>query len=108
MERQIKPDILTNLTFRITAQGGRKTPISYEVFGNKFGCLFVYNEEFFDCFIILTEGEQINPGDSVSASIAFLRPFLVKPILKIGDKFNLRELEMIADGEIINIFQSND
>lgn len=99
----MKPDIVAELKFYSTEEGGRANPISYQTFSQRFGCLLVYKEETFDCFVILSEGKEIYPGERVVLSIMFLRPELIKPNLKVGDNFKLRELGIIAEGKIVKI-----
>ncbi|MCK4997903.1 MAG: hypothetical protein KAS23_00155 [Anaerohalosphaera sp.] len=46
---------------------------------------------------------NIELGEWVTVPVKFLSPDLIKPRLKVGDKFKLWEGKFIADGEVLNI-----
>lgn len=99
-ENVIEPDILADLAFYSTEEGGRQSPLPLK----RFGCLFVYKGENFDCFL-LPGDKHISPGERVVVPIKFLRPYLIKPGLQVGATFKLRDGRIIADGKIIKIFE---
>lgn len=98
-----KYDILANLRFSAAEDGGRKTPISATTFGRRFGCPFVHKNELYDSFVLLEKGDVIAPGDEFLARIRFLSPEIVLHRLSVGDYFELRELNTIAHGTILQI-----
>ncbi len=106
MNTNIRPVITAEMAFRKTSDGGRETPVSYQTFGKRFGCLFLYKEELFNCFILLSEGNQIFPGETVVFPITFLDPKLIIPEIRVGDPFQLKELNIIADGKVLKILDS--
>lgn len=102
MEKMINPDIIAELAFYSTESGGRQSPISLA----RFGCIFVYEGENFDCFVLLTKGQQVSPGDKAILPIKFLNPNLIKPRLTKGSRFKLRELRAIAEGTVLKNFHN--
>jgi hypothetical protein len=101
METDVDPDIIAELAFYPPEAGGRQSPIHLKLFG----CIFVYEDENFDCFVLLAEGQQVSPGDKTVLPIKFLRPQLIKPRLRVGASFKLRELANIAEGAVLQIIQ---
>ena len=95
---QIKEEILVKVRFLNTDEGGRKGPILVELYK----CMFGLGEELFDCGLDLSNTGPIELGQKVIVPIKFLCPELVKDRLKPGDKFYLREMDKVAEGEIIS------
>lgn len=96
----MSPEILAKVTFRRTEEGGRKGPTP----PNFFSCPFFMDEQFNDCRLILSDIGSVSPGQTVEVPIAFLAPKLVVNRLKVGRKFALWEMGVIAEGEILQIF----
>lgn len=96
------PDVIVDVKFYKTEDGGRKGPTSPEFFP----CLFVINNHNHDCRLLLDNIGSIFPGDfKINVPIKFLCPDLVIPKLKNGMKFYLRGVKIVAEGvvkEIIN------
>lgn len=100
MPQKDRPDIIAKLQFHNTADGGREGPI----YGtNIFKCLFVFDRELYDCGLLLDEQNSICPGQTVTVPIRFLVPELLQRRLRPGDKFQLREVRTIADGEVESV-----
>jgi|WetSurMetagenome_2_1015567.scaffolds.fasta_scaffold167536_1 hypothetical protein len=95
----LKPNIVAGLRFLSESEGGRKsaTPIDF------LGCIFQHEGENYECRLLLEEIGPVNPGDIVSVPIKFLRPELLKKRLRIGSKFQLREVQPIAEGIVEKI-----
>jgi hypothetical protein len=103
MERVVKHDILARVTFFRTEEGGRKGPTS----STHFGYPFVMDDQMNDCRFFLEGIGSISPGQTVDVPIAFLFPKLVVDRLKVGRKFKLWEMGIIAEGEILEVHLSN-
>lgn len=95
----MSPEILARVTFLRTEEGGRKGPTP----SNFFGCPFLMDEQMNDCRLVLTDVGAISPGQTVEVPIAFLVPKLVVDRLKVGRKFKLWEMGIIAEGEILKV-----
>ena len=90
----IRPDVVANL--ELYSEGGRReaTPSNY------LGCIFEYQGENFECRLLLEDVGPLVPGGHAKVPIAFLRPELVKPRLRVGHRFKLREASVIGEGTI--------
>ena len=97
----IKPDVIADLRFFSESEGGRQstTPPDY------LGCIFEYEQEKFECRLLLEDVGPVAPGGQVSVPIKFLKPDLVKQRLHVGSSFRLRELRPIAEGIVEKILQ---
>lgn len=94
------PDIIAQVHLATTAEGGRSNVIS----AAQFECLFRLNGEDFFCRLLLDQtGQTLAPGETATIPIKFLSPQLVKPLLRVGGKFELRELRVFAYGKVIEI-----
>jgi translation elongation factor EF-Tu-like GTPase len=96
MNKTQKNDIVADVRFFSTEEGGRESPIPQQ----RYGCIFTYQNENFSCFPMIPNNVQVCPGDKVTLEIKFLYPNLIKPKLKVGDKFTLRESRVIAEGKV--------
>ena len=92
----IAPDILATVYFYSSDEGGRQTPTP----SDKLNCILDLEGEYFDCRLLLDETGSLLPGQEALVPIKFLYPDLVKPKLKLGDKFHLRESKTIAEGVV--------
>jgi len=96
----LKPDVVARIHLYRTEDGGRGNTI----IGARFGCPFVYDDEAFDCRILLDQfGTSLAPGQTAQVAIKFLNPEFVKPRLQIGSRFKLWEGKAFADGEVLEI-----
>jgi hypothetical protein len=95
----LEPDIIVSAHFYSEDEGGRKTATPPD----RFGCIFTFDGENFDCFLLLENIGAVKPGDLVQVPIKFLHPQLVKSRLRIGSSFILRELRTIAEGQVREI-----
>ncbi len=94
-----KPDIIASVQFILTDAGGRKSPVLASVFK----CIFDHGGELNDCALMLNGFGDVWPGQQIKVPIRFLRPDLVRPRIKSGDGFKLREDRTIAEGIIEEI-----
>jgi hypothetical protein len=100
----IHSDIIANIKFYKTEDGGRKTPTAPTFFG----CIFVIGNKKHDCRLLLDKIGSIAPGDNKSnVPIKFLCPELALLNLKHGDKFYLWDMRNIAEGEVKKIVIHN-
>jgi hypothetical protein len=96
----ITSDILATVHFYTSDEGGRQTPTP----SDKLNCILEFEGEYFDCRLLLNETGPLLPGQEASVPIKFLYPDLIKPKLKLGDKFRLRESKTIAEGVVDKLF----
>lgn len=96
----ISPDVLARVSFLPTDRGGRTqaTPSGH------LGCICVIDDGNFDCRLLLSNTGPIWPGETKVVPIKFLYIERVKSRLTEGKHFLLRELAVVATGEIIQIF----
>lgn len=102
---KVKYDIIAEIKFIPTNGGGRKggTP------SNFLNCIFVFQENNYDCRLLLDDIGSIFPGDFIKqVPIVFFRPELIKNILQINDKFTLRESNIIAEGKILGLVDKGE
>lgn len=92
-------DIIVEVGFYATNEGGRETVTPRD----KFGCLFEFDGRIFDCRLLLDNVGSIAPGQTVRVPIKFLSPFSLKHKLHVGDKFRLREARDIAEGHVCEV-----
>lgn len=96
---ETKPDILATVKFYSTEKGGRNGPTRSDFFS----CPFVFNNQYFDCRLLLKDIGKIYPGDTVKVPIKFLLSDVVQQ-LKVGDIFHLWEGGVKAEGKVDKIF----
>ena len=94
----IEPDIMAEVYFYPTEQGGRKGPTP-DTF---FGCIFVYKNKNYDCRLLLDGIGSIYPGQRVIVPIVFLYSDILK-LLKEGDTFYLWDGGNKAEGKVLKI-----
>jgi hypothetical protein len=95
----LQPDIAVDLRLFAQSEGGRATATRPD----QHGCVFVYEGENFECRVLLSEVGPVAPGQQVTVGIKFLRPELIKPRLRPGSRFTLRELKAIGEGTVERI-----
>jgi hypothetical protein len=95
----MQPNIFATVTFKRTEDGGRKSATS-SVF---FSCPFLMDEKLNDCRLLLDGIGAVEPGQTVEVPIVFLNPSLLDGRLKVGRKFQLWEMRVIAEGEILKV-----
>ncbi len=78
------------------AEGGRAGPTPPEFLG----CIFSLEGELFDCRLYLHEVGSVAPGQTVEIPIAFLYRDLVLRRFRVGGRFFLRDMRLIAEGEV--------
>lgn len=91
-EAMIKPDVIVDLN--LYPEGGRKssTPPDH------LGCILEYENENFECRLLLGETGPLAPGAQARVPLKFLKPDLIKGRLHVGDRFRLREAKYIGEG----------
>ena len=98
--QKVEPDAIAKIRFYSTSEGGRHGPTPE----NYLGCIFEYQNENFECRLLLSDVGSIVPGAEVTVPIKFLYSGLIRPRLRVGDKFSLRELHRIGEGEITSVY----
>ncbi len=100
----LTPDIIANIKFYSTENGGRKSAIST----NFYGCIFSLEDSKHDCRLLLENIGAVAPGENKkSVPIKFLCADLVIPKIKAGSKFYLWEGGNIAEGVVEMIINTN-
>src|SRR5882672_2496322 len=94
------PHVRAEVSLFATSAGGRSGPTP-EV--GRYGCPMNLDGEYFDAFFDLAETGPISPGQTVTASMAFLSPELVIPRMAAGKRFSLWEGKMIALGRVLSV-----
>ena len=96
----IKPDIIVEVEFYKTEDGGRKSPTD----PNYFGCLFVIDNQKFDCRLLLNGIGSISPGETKDRiPVKFLNTELVMSKINLVNKFYLWDMRNIAEGIVKEI-----
>lgn len=96
---ETQPDVLAKLRFLSTKEGGRETPTPPD----RLHCIFEYEDEGFDCILLLTELGALSPGQGGTVPIVFLYPQYIKDRLELGAKFLLRDYRVIGAGEVCEV-----
>jgi hypothetical protein len=97
--KQLTPDIIGDIRFFETDEGGRREPTA----SDRFGCPFRFEGELFDCVLLLDGIGPIYPGQRIKVPIKFLSPHLIKDMLAPGLDFQLWDMRVIAEGRIIEV-----
>src|SRR5262249_8450661 len=100
-----RPDVIASVHLFAKDEVGpgdraRQTPTPE----NRFGCPLEYQGEMFDCWLLLDESGPIAPGGTVTVAIVFLNPSLIKPRLRVSNRFRLWEMGYIGEGEVMRVF----
>ena len=100
----IKPDIIADVKFYTTQQGGRIYPTPSEYFG----CIFEVHGSNHDARLLLSEVGAIEPGEIKKAvPIKFLCADLVIPKIEPGNVLYLSEGNLIGEATVIRILNTN-
>lgn len=98
----LQPDIVARITFLTAERGGKRHAIPATA--DQYRCPMFFAGEGFDCALLLHAIDHaISPGSTIELPIKFLCPWLIKPRLRVGDRFTLWEMGTIADGEVLQI-----
>jgi len=95
----MKPDVLIQVRFLTSAEGGRAAGI----FGSRYGCPLFVDGQGFDCRFILKANTCLELGMTYDIKIKFLNPDLALPHLEEGTPISLWEGRTIATGQVISI-----
>ena len=98
----MQPEILARVTFFETNAGGRAGPTPHEFFG----CIFKVDEKMNDCHLLLSGIGSVKPGQTVDVPIKFLCLYLLEGRLVVRKKSQLRDGGIVAEGEILKVFDS--
>jgi translation elongation factor EF-Tu-like GTPase len=94
-----RPDIETTITFLRTEEGGRRRPVS-----SGYRPQFFYDGDDCDAVHFYQGVEQVNPGDAVTADLAFIRPEFRVGTIHVGMEFLIREgAQTVAVGKVTKI-----
>ena len=102
-------DVVARTRFLTTDEGGRETDVAPQSALGYRPIFFLEGDAEGHSCVILVEaiGGRIALGSRVDVPILFLFPELIKPRLKVGNRFTLWEGHTIANGEIIEISRGN-
>jgi hypothetical protein len=67
--------------------------------------IFVFQGENFECRLLLADAGPVAPGQQANVGIKFLRPELIKPRLRPGSPFTLREIKTIGEGTVERVIE---
>jgi translation elongation factor EF-Tu-like GTPase len=94
-------DIEAQITFLPTAQGGKKNSVTTGYFVQ-----FFYDGQNWDAIHTYPDKESVNPGDCVTAYLAFLTPEHHRGKLYPGKKFEVREgVQIVATGVVTKVIE---
>ncbi len=92
------PDVIIEVRFKTTEEGGRKGPVYIE----QFRCPVSVDNELFDGCMPLN-GQRIELGQTYRLQVWFLWPDLVLPKLSVGKDIALWDGKEIAVGKVIEL-----
>ena len=99
-------DILIEVRFFTTEEGGRQTPLNLSKGEFPFGCPFVFSDgEAFDCWLLFASEKVYEFGTPHQIPVKFLSWDLVKSKLTVGEAFTLWEGKTIATGKVLRILK---
>ena len=99
LKTKLAKDILVEMSYLLTEDGGRKNPT-----WSGYRPQFFYNNHDWDAQHEYIDVEKVYPGDTVKAYLTFMSPQEHFGKLKIGDHFLIREgRKIIAFGHVIEI-----
>jgi translation elongation factor EF-Tu-like GTPase len=94
-------DIEAQITFLPTAEGGKTKPVTTGYFVQ-----FFYDGQNWDAIHTYPDRECVNPGDSVTAYLAFLTPEHLRGKLYAGKTFEVREgFKTVATGIVTKVIE---
>ncbi|HTI70836.1 MAG TPA: hypothetical protein VMF06_12780 [Candidatus Limnocylindria bacterium] len=94
----MKPNILIEVRFKTTAEGGRQGPIV--ITEKPYGCPLLVEGESFDCRL-LVDPQTLHLGETYELPVKFLNSDLAMPKLSLGKAVRLWEGKDIATGEVV-------
>lgn len=93
-------DLIAEVAFYRTEDGGRKGPTP----PNKFGCLVRLGTDYCDCRLYLDGTGALRPGQLATVPLKFLSSDIVRTRLGKGDVFHLWEGKDIAEAKVLDVF----
>ena len=95
--------IIARVRFYTREAGGRRGPTPAS---GRMGCILTIDGESFEGVVNLDGVGPIPPGATARVAIEFVRPSLVEERLAVGKHFQLREIDVVGDGEIEELVTS--
>jgi hypothetical protein len=102
-------DAIANIRFFLTSEGGVKRPITpiAEAVVPRVGVYFKFEDAIYGGSVMLQKGKNISPGETVQLPLAFTRPDLLCPLLRIGSKLLITfGQNPIAEAKILQVFDN--
>jgi len=100
-KQQYPRDVEAQITFLPTAKGGETNPVTTGYFVQ-----FFYDGQNWDAIHTYPDREWVNPGDSVTAYLAFRTPENHRGKLHPGKTFEIREgSQTVATGIVKNVIE---
>ena len=96
---QFAPDLIASIRLYATEKGGRDGPTP----SDKLGFLFGVDGEWFDCWMLLQTVGALAPGSSAKVPLVFLNRHLLKNIISVGSRFEIRDGKVVGEGVVEEI-----
>ncbi|MBF0503326.1 MAG: elongation factor Tu [Candidatus Riflebacteria bacterium] len=94
-------DIEVEMTFLTTEDGGRRTPVQ-----SGYRSQFYYNGHDWDAVHTYIGTDEVNPGQTIRAYLAFLSPDMHVGRIHPGLEFLIREgLRTVARGQVLQVLE---
>lgn len=98
----MEPDVIIEVRFKTTAEGGRLTAIGGTAVVDYYACPFVIEGEAFDCRLLLGK-RRLELGETYEVPVKFMSWQLVHPKLRAGASFALWEGKDVATGKVLRL-----
>ena len=89
-------DIIANIRLFTREEGGRES----ETPSDRLACMFEYEGQLFDCWVLLETTGPLKPGTQARIPIRFAFPELIIPRVNAGSWFKLKDYRTIAEGTV--------
>jgi hypothetical protein len=101
----VKANAIIEIRFKTTNEGGRTMPIGLSKVPF-YSCPLLVNGQAFDCRIFL-DNKVLKLGEVYKLPVKFMNPELVLSLLSIGKYVTLWEGKEVADGKVLEIFDTS-
>jgi hypothetical protein len=97
----MKADIIAEIRFKTTAEGGRTMPVGLGKV-SFYSCPLFIDEQSFDCRIFL-DAKVLELGKTYKLPVKFMNFETVLPLLSIGKQVVLWEGKEIGNGKVLEV-----
>ena len=98
----MEPDVIIEVRFKTTAEGGRQTAIGGTAVVDYYACPCVIEGKAFDCRLLLGK-RRLELGEIYEVPVKFMNWQLVGPKLHEGVSFALWEGKDVATGKVLRL-----